>query len=241
MRVLIGRGGRPPGGWEAGKRVSLDNSEVQHLRVRRARDQEIVEVLDGAGLLGTGTLVQVGRDWMVEMSAAELRQPPPSLALAVAAGDRERFSWMVEKSVELGVTLIVPLQTARSDGVATRLKEAHLQRLRRAALEATKQCGATWAPSVEEPVSLEEFIRRPLVGIGWLADREGKPAPPVLNDAPLTVVVGPEGGLTDNERAAFVAAGYQTVALGSHTLRFETAALAAAAAVNQARIRGQHG
>jgi 16S rRNA (uracil1498-N3)-methyltransferase len=236
MRVLI-----QPGGWTAGQRVSLDESETHHLRVRRAKDREAVEILDGAGLRGTGRLLQAGKQWMVEIRAVEREERPPELTLAVAAGDRERFSWMVEKSVELGVTGIIPLETARSAAVATRLKDVHLRRLRRAALEATKQCGAAWAPSVEEPVSLPEFARQTVSGMRWLADSEGIPPPTSLDQGRLTAVIGPEGGLTDREREALLAAGYQPVALGSHTLRFETAALAAAAAATQARMRGQHG
>jgi 16S rRNA (uracil1498-N3)-methyltransferase len=108
-------------------------------------------------------------------------------------------------------------------------------------MESIKQCGATWALSVEDIVPLAQFLERPLSGNGWLADREGAPAPACLNLAPVTVVIGPEGGLTGEELGALRAAGYQPVVLGSHTLRFETAALAAASAVNQARLRGQHG
>lgn len=236
MRVLI-----LPGSGEPGRQLSLDENEIHHLRVRRARDNESVSILDGAGLIGTGRLLQSGRHWMVEIHSVERQPRPPEMTLAVAAGDRERFSWMLEKSVELGVTGVIPLETARSAGVATRLKDAHLRRLRRSAVQAIKQCGAAWAPSVEEPISLEEFVRRPLVGAGWLADHAGVPAPTLLDHGPLTVVVGPEGGLTDGERAALVAASYLPIVLGPHTLRFETAALAAAAAAAQARIRGQNG
>jgi 16S rRNA (uracil1498-N3)-methyltransferase len=57
----------------------------------------------------------------------------------------------------------------------------------------------------------------------------------------MTVVIGPEGGLTDAERAGLVAAGYLPIVLGPHTLRFETAALAAAALATTARMRGSHG
>jgi 16S rRNA (uracil1498-N3)-methyltransferase len=241
MRVLVQQGGCPPGGWAAGQRVSLDDNEIHHLRVRRAKDRESVEILDGVGLTGTGRLIQSGRQWLVEIRTAHRLERPPETTLAVAAGDRERFTWMVEKAVELGVTGIIPLETARSVGVATRLKEAHLRRLRRSALEATKQCGAGWAPSVEEPISLTEFVGRTGRGQRWLADRAGAPPPTSLDDGPLTAMIGPEGGLTDAERETVLRAGYDAVAFGSHTLRFETAALAAAAAAAQARMRGQHG
>jgi 16S rRNA (uracil1498-N3)-methyltransferase len=241
MRVLIPRGSGSADPRVVGKRVGLDDEEVHHLRVRRAKDRDPVEILDGAGLRGQGLLVQAGRTWQVELQSVERHERPPETTIAVAAGDRERFAWMVEKSVELGVTSIVPLETARSAGVATRLKEVHLHRLRRSALESIKQCGVTWVPSVEEPVSLADFLARPLRGCGWLADPAGVPAPAHLNFSAMTVVVGPEGGLTDDERTAAVTAGYQPVVLGPHTLRFETAALAAATAVTQARMRGQHG
>jgi 16S rRNA (uracil1498-N3)-methyltransferase len=241
MRVLIQRGGCPPGGWEAGKQVRLEEDEVHHLRVRRARDREVVEILDGAGLRGSGRLIQSAKRWAVEIQSVKREERPAELTLAVAAGDRERFSWMVEKAAELGVTRIVPLETARIGGVASRMKEAHLERLRRGASEAIKQCGAAWAPVVEELVSLEDFARRPLLGEGWLADIGGAAPPVGLDRTPVSAVVGPEGGLTDAERRSLTDGGYRPVALGGHTLRFETAALAAAAAVAQGRMRGLHG
>ncbi len=236
MKVVV-----PRGSGEAGKRVSLDEHEIHHLKVRRAKNGEPVQVLDGAGLVGTGTLVQMGREWMVEVSSAELQPPPAPLTLAVAMGDRDRFSWMVEKSVELGVTRVVPLQSERTAGVATRLKDVHLDRLRRSALDGIKQCGAAWVPAIDTPRTISAFAEEPLGGTAWLADECGAPAPASLDDGPVTVIIGPEGGLTSTERDTAIAAGYQLVSLGVHTLRFETAAVAAAAAVTQARMRSTHG
>ena len=71
MRVVVQRGGCPPGGWEAGRRVRLDDEEIHHLKVRRARDGEAVEVLDGAGLQGAGTLVRIGRAYELDTSVAD--------------------------------------------------------------------------------------------------------------------------------------------------------------------------
>jgi 16S rRNA (uracil1498-N3)-methyltransferase len=240
MRVLIKRGGCPPGGWEAGKRVSLDDGEVHHLRVRRARDRERVEVLDGAGLKASGQLIQDGRQWLVELGPVERQEAPPELIIAVGAGDRERFSWLVEKAVELGVTRIVPLETAHTIGVATRLKQSHLPRLRRSVLDVLKQCGSAWAPTIEEPVSLNQFLQGPGRAPGWLAEQSGALVPIELDSTPLTIVVGPEGGFTETERMDILQAGYSPVTLGAHTLRFETAALAAAAVASQARLRRSH-
>jgi 16S rRNA (uracil1498-N3)-methyltransferase len=240
VRVLLQAGSGSSTVWTVGQRVSLDEGEAHHLRVRRAREHEGVEVLDGAGLVGTGRLVRVGSDWVVDIETAERHTRRPDLTLAVAAGDRERFSWMAEKAVELGVTAIVPLETERTAGVATRLRAAHVAKLRRTVLEATKQCGAAWAPTVEAPVPLSEFVGRPIPGQGWLADPSGSTPPAVLDGTPLSVVIGPEGGFSSEERNVLVDAGYKPKVLGPHTLRFETAALAAAAVAATARMRGEH-
>ena len=236
MRVLV-----PPGSAIIGQRTTLDESEVHHLKVRRARGDEGVEVLDGAGLSGTGVLVRQGTRWLVDIRSAERKPPQPELTLAVAAGDRERFTWMAEKAVELGVTRLVPLETGRTRGVASRIKLSHIEKLRRVVLEATKQCGAVWAPSVEQPVDISEFLAGSLRGNGWLADPAGAVPAADLDDTPLTILVGPEGGFSPEEREAILAAGYQAVSLGLNTLRFETAALAAAAIASTGRLRGKHG
>jgi 16S rRNA (uracil1498-N3)-methyltransferase len=240
MRVLVPQvqGESLP---EVGQRIILEKSEQEHLRVRRARENERLELLNGAGLRGTGRLVHSGRSWAVEIESLDQIAPPAELALAVAAGDRERFSWMIEKAVELGVTAVVPLETARTAGVATGLKAAHLDRLRRRALEATKQCGASWVLRVETPVALSSFLEQPRGGTKWLADAAAESPPFKLDQGAVTVVIGPEGGFTQEERESLISSGYRPVALGPQTLRFETAALAAAALVSVARMRESHG
>jgi 16S rRNA (uracil1498-N3)-methyltransferase len=219
----------------------LDVHEAHHLKVRRAKEGERVEILDGVGLWGSGNLVKAGQEWMVDINAVEVHEPPPALTLGVAAGDRDRFSWMVEKSVELGVTRIVPLESERTAGVTTRLKDTHIARLQRSAIESIKQCGASWAPAVENPVALSSFVKQPQSGRRWLAHQSGAPAPALLDQSPVTVIVGPEGGLTQKELEMATSADFHPISLGVHTLRFETAALAAAAAITQARMRGQLG
>ena len=242
-----GVGGAPvitvlvPHGVRAGRREQVDEDEGHHLRVRRARAGDVVALRDGAGLVGTGRLAVAGREWLVDVDTAERQARPAELRLGLGAGDRERFAWVVEKAVELGATTVVPLETERTCGVATRLRDSHLAKLRRQALEATKQCGAAWAVDVAAPVGLDDFAARAYAGHTWLADADGQPPPPALDAAAVTVVIGPEGGLSAAERARLLGAGYTPITLGPHTLRFETAALAAAAAVTIARLRGTHG
>jgi 16S rRNA (uracil1498-N3)-methyltransferase len=229
IRVLVERDG------------SLRAGEVHHLLVRRVEPGETVELRDGEGLVGSGTLRRTGRTWSVEPGATDRVAPPSPLLLAVGAGDRERFAWVVEKATELGVTTVIPLECERTAGVATRIRAQHLERLRRHALEAVKQSGAAWATRVDEPTSLETLLEQPPDGARWLADAAGRPAPAVVGDGPITVVIGPEGGLTPAERERMLVAGYDPIRLAVHTLRFETAAVTAAAVAVAARLRGSHG
>ena len=225
----------------AGQRGRLLEGEAHHLRVRRAREGEEVGLRDGYGLVGDGRLVQAGGEWEVEIGRLDRHAAPAALVLAVGAGDRDRFGWVVEKAVELGATAVIPVDTERSGTVATRVRTQQLERLRRQALEAVKQSGNPWACAVEAPVPLADFLSRSTEGERWLADPDGSPPPATLDDGPCLILVGPEGGLTHPERMAAIAAGFRLVSLGPHTLRFETAAIAAAAAAQAARSRSRHG
>lgn len=236
MIVLLRRDGAA-----SGRRAGLAEGEGHHLRVRRARAGDPVELRDGFGLVGRGRLVESGPDWEIEIESLAPTPPPAPLVLGVGAGDRDRFAAMVEKAVELGVTAVVPLETERTLGVASRLRPAQLDRLRRLALEAVKQSGNPWASAVEAPAGLAEFLGRAAGGERWLADPAGRAPPVRLEHDDSVILVGPEGGLTERERAEVLAAGYRAVMLGPHILRFETAALVAAAAVQAARLRGRDG
>ncbi len=229
IRVLVDRDGR------------LREGEAHHLQVRRVEPGEIVELRDGEGLVGRGTLRRSGRSWGVDAGETSLLPAPAPLTLAVGAGDRDRFGWLVEKATELGVAMVIPVECERTAGVATRVRPQHLDRLRRQALEAVKQSGAAWAARVAEPLPLTELAAGERDGHRWMADAEGEPPPALLDRRAVAVVIGPEGGFTPAERERLLAAGYAPVRLAEHTLRFETAASAAAAAVATARLRGDHG
>ena len=113
----------PPGvGAGAARRERLDEAEQHHLRVRRARDGRArwrsgTAPGSSARAAGSRSSAKRGRWRSRPPSGARGR---PELTLAVGAGDRERFGWLVEKAVELGATRIVPLETERTGGVATR-------------------------------------------------------------------------------------------------------------------------
>ena len=236
MNVLV-----PVGSLVTGARIVLDALEVHHLRVRRAGAGEAIRLLDGAGGVGEGTLELGRKDAVVTVGAVRHEDPPVPLVLAIGAGERDRFAWVVEKAAELGVTEIVPLETEHTRGVASRIRGAQVERFRRRTLEAIKQCGATWAPQVREPVSLQLFAAEPRTGVRWLAALEGGVPPAGVGGQAVTIAIGPEGGFTPEERWAFEAAGFVPVRFGDHILRFETAALAGAVYTSIARKRGLDG
>ena len=210
-----------------GRPIRLLEGEDHHLRVRRARDGDRVGLRNGAGLVGSGRLRRDGTGWRVEVEERDVVSQRPGVTLAVGAGDRDRFEWLAEKATELGVAALIPVETELTAAVATRIRPQHVAKLRRRALETLKQCGAAWVPEISPPVPLATLLARPLAGERWLADASGASASAVSPAA--TVLVGPEGGFTPAERAAALAGGFCPVRLGPYVLRFETAALAAAA------------
>jgi len=231
----------PPGAIAAGDVVPLEPDEVHHLRVRRAGETVAVRLRDGQGFVGTGVVRSEQGSVDVVVERAEQAPRPAPLRLAVAAGDRDRFAWLVEKATELGVTDIVPVETERTAAVASRIRDGQLGRLRRRALEAVKQCGAPWATTVHPAQPLATFLAQALEGARWLADASGPAPPSDFGAGPMTVLVGPEGGLSRGEQESAIAAGFRPVRLAEHVLRFETAALAAAACAAAARAGGAHG
>jgi 16S rRNA (uracil1498-N3)-methyltransferase len=215
----------PAGGLAPGAAVSLDREEAHHVRVRRVRPGDPVRLVDGHGRCATGRLSADGR---VELDQVEQLPRPVGLGLAVGAGDRDRFGWLVEKAAELGVTDVIPLETERTAGVSSRVRGEHIEKLQRRALEAIKPSGSAWAPVVHLPHTIAELIARHRQGIRWLADAQGESAKAPGATDQVLIVVGPEGGFTGAERTILIDEGWLPVRFGGRTLRFETAALAGA-------------
>ena len=237
----------PEGGVSAEQLLELPPDEAHHLRVRRAEPGDQVELRDGAGLVGEAVLLEsTARHALIRITASRTMDLPPSLVLFVAAGDKERFGWLVEKAAELGVTRLVPVETERTAGVSSRVTTAHLARFRRRALDAVKQSGAPWAPVVGGVMTFPAAVADGSAdgadaGVRWLADPAGDWPPGAIGTALAGALIGPEGGFTSRERETALAAGWAPVRLGAAVLRFETAAVAAAVAIGIARGRESSG
>ena len=207
--------------------ADLDTPELapddhHHLvRVLRLGVGEVVTVSDGRGGWRPTAHQGDGRLDVVAPTQREPRRTPVvGVAFAVMKGDRPE--WVVQKLTELGVDRIVPLHTARSvvrwDGARA---SKHLVRLRRVAREAAMQSRQVWLPEVEDVADLASVARRP----GTVLAEPGSPVLTASSSADeRLVVIGPEGGFTDDE----LASGPPRVGLpGDGILRAETAAITA--------------
>ncbi len=157
------------------------------------------------------------------------REPVPDLWLLAAPIKKGRIDWIAEKACELGVARLVPVLTRR-----TVIGRVNLERLRAHMIEAAEQCERTALPVLAEPIKLATLLRDwPDGRTLFFADEEGG-APlseaAVARPGPAAILIGPEGGFDDEERAA-IRALPQAVAikLGPRILRADTAAAAAVA------------
>ena len=231
----------PPGSLTAGASVSLDATEAHHLRVRRGDAGDHLRLVDGLGRVGYGAVTLGSHGAYVTLERVEDAPFPPRLVLAVGAGEKDRFGWLAEKATELGVTDLVPIESDHTLSVASRVREGAIERVQRRATEALKQCGGTWAPKVHGNTPLDRFLTEAPAGRRWVMDQRGAELPAHIGEDAVTCLVGPEGGFTDEELASCERAGFVRVSLGGLVLRFETAALAAAAWVGIARGRKSDG
>jgi 16S rRNA (uracil1498-N3)-methyltransferase len=155
------------------------------------------------------------------------REPVPDLWLLFAPIKRGRIDWLVEKATELGVARLVPVLTRRT--IVDRLNS---DRLRAHVIEAAEQCERTFLPELAEPAKLERLLSEWPAGRAlYFADESGgETLLGVLRPGPAAILIGPEGGFTDEERAAIRAVrAARPVSLGPRILRADTAAIASVA------------
>ena len=222
-----------------GQQIVLDGEEARHaVVVKRIRIGERIVLTDGAGASVTG-VVAVADKSTLTLDVDEARRTQPELprvvvVQAIPKGDRGELA--VEMLTEVGVDEIVPWAASRCVAMWKGDRAAKsLAKWRATARESAKQARRTWFPEITDVVGTEEVAKRlekasvPVVlheaASGPLADL------PVPGRAEIVIVVGPEGGISDEELAAFAAVGAEPVRLGSSVLRTSTAGVAATAAL----------
>ena len=214
-----------------GDEISLDGPEGHHAAtVRRLRVGEGLELVDGAGQRIRGQVVAVGKSAVRVLVGSVDLEPAagPRLTVVQALPKGDRGELAVELLTEVGVDVVVPWQAERC---VTRWSgergEKGLARWRSSAREAAKQARRAHHPVVTDLASTDAVCA---LGPTFVL-HEAAAARLVVPTGPVTLVVGPEGGVTDDELAAFSAAGATVVQLGSSVMRTSTAGVVGAAVV----------
>jgi len=228
--------------------LSFDGGAANHVaRVLRLRTGQPVVLFDGSGAECDAVIEAVLRDSVrvsITSRRAIDRESPLAVTLAQGVSRGERMDFVVQKATELGVRRIVPVMMERT---VVKLDDAQAEKRvrhwRAVAVAACEQCGRNRIPEITPPLSLEQLLygREP----GGPADGAGHDDLRLVLDpgstlrvrdlapsaAGVTLLIGPEGGLADQELAASLKAGYRGLRLGPRILRTETAALAALTAI----------
>lgn len=225
----------------AGRACVVGGPAVNHIsRVLRLREGDALTLFDGRG--GEyGARITTFRKDTVQVDVQEHRpierESALDLTLVQGVSRGERMDWVMQKATELGVRRIVPVLTERTVvRLDERQGERKVQHWRGIVISACEQCGRNRVPEVAPPLGFHETLRgldseatRILLSpVGTLRARD------LMRPSKVTLLIGPEGGLSDNEEYAAVTAGFQQVQLGPRILRTETAALAALAALQHA-------
>lgn len=219
----------------SGAQVRLGASAAAHVtRVLRLRAGAAVTVFNGSGsefsarieaVQGPQVTVQVGEERAIR------RESPLLLTLAQGVSRGERMDLVVQKATELGATQLIPVLTERSvvklEGEPGQRKLAHWRAI---AIAACEQSGRNQPPQVSAALGFAQFLAAsPSQGTRLMLTPSSRLRIPDVPrpDQGVTVLVGPEGGLTEEEQERAVAAGFIGVRVGPRVLRTETAALAA--------------
>ncbi|MGN6128874.1 MAG: 16S rRNA (uracil(1498)-N(3))-methyltransferase [Nocardioidaceae bacterium] len=221
-----------------GATVIVDGDEAHHAVVKRIRTGEQVALTDGAGTSAVVTVTAADKAsfsaTVESLTSSDAELPRVVVVQAIPKGDRGELA--VEMLTEVGVDRIVPWAASRCVAVwKGERAEKSLAKWRATAREAAKQSRRSWFPEVGDMVSTDEVVELlrgtsvPVVlheaASGPLADL------PLPGPGEIVIVVGPEGGITDEELAAFSAVGAEPVRMGSSVLRTSTAGVAATAAL----------
>ena len=222
--------------------AELDADEARHaLKVLRLDTGDTISVTDGRGNLCTCRIVSADRrrgslTLRTEHVEPECGRLPYRLAMAVAPTKNiDRFEWFLEKATEVGVSEIIPLETARSE--RRTLKSERAEKVIAAAMKQSLKC---FCPQLHPMTTFAGLLSMPFGGRRFIAHCDAAGERRFLGDVlhageDAMVLIGPEGDFSPEEIAAALAHGFEPVTLGHQRLRTETAAVAAtviAAAVN---------
>ncbi len=223
----------------SGAIIELKGQDAHHIHnVLRLKPEDWILISDGKGRSFKSKIIESTKKSVTisicdQLERETIASPP---TLAVSPISKERFEWIIEKSVELGCKRIIPLITERT--VPHRAKivsdQKKMQRLNEIALSAAKQSGLPFRPEIDTPMGFKEIIKHIDEYDSSILFYEGEEKTDMKSfwkDRPggtdNLIIVGPEGGFTKEEVSLAKNSGTVLLSLGQQILRVETAALAA--------------
>jgi 16S rRNA (uracil1498-N3)-methyltransferase len=217
----------------------IGGEEARHAaRVKRVEVGEPVEVLDGRGGIGRGTVAGIEKvrdQWQVRVEVREVRREGPvrpRVDVRSPAPKGPRIADLIDALSQVGAASWAPLATEHAVREAT---DTRLERLQRAAAEASKQCGRSWLLEIGEGRALRDVLASGAQSV-VMADASGAPYLSTGADA-VVLLIGPEGGWSARELESARRAGVPIARFGPHVMRIETAGPVAAAIVIDAERR----
>lgn len=212
---------------EAGAPLTLSPTESHYLvRVRRATAGDAIEVLDGVAARHRGVVDDADpKACRITVGDPVVAVAPPRRLVLMAIVDAKAVAEALTGASEAGATELVAVRTQRA---APSLPSP--QRLHKIVHAAQRQCGRARPLAIRGPVALPDALDevRAAAIPGWVCALQGGPAPS-LSDGAAAVLVGPEGGLTDQEIERALTAGFEPLGLGPHVQRTPTAIISALA------------
>lgn len=221
---------------EPGKERELPDKPSRHiLKVLRLRSGDPLLLFDGSGReYGAELRGNIRGRACVHIESEGPLEPQPALSIQLVLGVSrgQRMDYALQKATELGVSGILPLFTMRSVvRLDDRKREQRLEHWRQVVIAACEQSGRCRLPEVKAPQHIGNWMSdRSGGGILLDPDAQDTLASIAAPARSIEFLVGPEGGLTPDEKAAALSSGYTAVRLGPRILRTETAPLAAIAA-----------
>ena len=223
-----------------GARVSLPQAAAHHaVRVLRMAEGDGVTLFNGDGYVYHAKILRCDKSdvaVLIEQQTASANESPLQVTLVQGISSGERMDFTLQKSVELGIAAIQPIEAERSVVKLTaERKEKRLRHWQNIVIAACEQCGRNVVPSVLAPLSLTAWLGGQDSGAVLRIHLSPDAALGLRNlekpTGPVVLAVGPEGGFSDQEHSALQQGGFVAVKLGPRVLRTETAALAALAAL----------
>lgn len=218
---------------EAGT-ITLGEDAARHLRVLRLGVGAALELLDGQGTRAAGLLRTLAkRNATVDIVDTKTVEALPAVHALVPIADRERMLWLAEKAAELALTTWRPVLWHRSRSVTPRGEGSGFQtKVHARMVFALEQSGGAWLPVTYPDAPPARALAALPEGRRFVLDMAGTPIASALRNLEglaVTIAVGPEGGLEEEELRSLEDSGFERVSLGPTTLRFETAGVAAIA------------